>query len=74
MKYALIQVQTDQGKMLINPNHVVSVQDMTEDLALLTLSTGTAIEIKEGSLNFLGRVDTNQVEAGPFDAFAELDA
>ena len=74
MAYALIQIETANGKMLINPNHVVSVQDVAEGLALLTLSTGTSMEIKEGSLNFLGRVDTDQLEAGPFDAFAVLDA
>ena len=74
MKYALIQIETEQGKMLINPNHVVSVQDVSEGLSLLTLSTGTSMEIKEGSLNFLGRVDTDQLEAGPFDAFAGIEA
>jgi len=74
MAYALIQIETENGKLLVNPNHVVSVQDIAEGRALLTLSTGTSMEIKEGSLNFLGRVDTHQLEAGPFDAFAVLDA
>lgn len=74
MSYAMIQIETENGKMLVNPDHVVSVQDIAEGLSLLTLSTGTTMQIKEGSLNFLGRVDTDQLEAGPFDAFAVLDA
>ena len=64
MAYALIQIETENGKLLVNPNHVVSVQDIAEGRALLTLSTGTSMEIKEGSLNFLGRVDTHQLEVG----------